>query len=256
MDNAELVNILTETQRNSLAILLQAVNSCQADVSAGKPGAEKKLLKAMETLERFKTRFASDAAIPGVPAESLGKLPAVERYLAAAGWKIKKSKLYQDKKKGLLRLQPDGTVLKVDADTYAAAHLTPADAAPDADDSETLRLKRELVRAELEAKKQLVERNTLRMSRERGDLVSREEIDAMIVSAVSVLRSGMRQWIYVKMGELVELVGGDPAKMEEAIHLFLNESNAFFNGFARARTFEIVDDEEGLAAPAMEEAAS
>jgi len=252
MDNAELVDVLTQTERNSLAILTQAVNDCQADVLAHKPGAGARLIKATETLEKFKVRFAS-SAMSDAPLEIIGKIPAVEKYLATAGWRIGKSKLYQDKRKGLLRLQPDGTVSKADADAYAEEYLRPSDATPDAEPDEVLMMRRDLLKAELDVKQQIAERHKMRLEKERGDLVSRAEFDAMLVAAVSVLRSSMRQWFYVKMAELVELVHGDPTKIEEGIHFFMNESNLFFNGFSRVRLFDVQDDdlddpEEGEAA--------
>ncbi|EFL53086.1 hypothetical protein DesfrDRAFT_0134 [Solidesulfovibrio fructosivorans JJ]] len=242
MDNAELVDILTQTERNSLAILTQAVNDCQADVLAHKPGAGSRLIKATETLEKFKVRFASSAT-SAAPLEIIGKIPAVEKYLIAAGWKVAKSKLYQDKRKGLLKLQPDGKVSKADADAYAEERLVSADAAPDAEPDEVLGMRRDLLKAELDVKQQLAERNRMRLEKERGELVSRGEFDGMMVAAVSVLRSSMRQWFYVKMPELVELVAGDPTKVEEGIHFFMNESNVFFNGFSRVRLFDVQDDD-------------
>ena len=201
MDDAELVSILSQTEKNSLAILLQVVNTCQQEAMAQPPvpGSAMRLLKAQEALEKLKRLQASGSASSDVPAPSLGKLPAVEKYLSASGWKVKKSKLYQDKKKGLLKVQPDGTVLKLDADTYAAGNLAPADAAPDADDQETLRIKRELLLVDLETKRQIQERTVMRLQKERGDLVSREELDNILVSFVTVLRASLRQFFYMAL---------------------------------------------------------
>lgn len=246
MDDAELVSILSQTEKNSLAILLQVVNTCQQEAMAQPPvpGSAMRLLKAQEALEKLKRLQASGSASSDAPAPSLGKLPAVEKYLSAAGWKVKKSKLYQDKKKGLLKVQPDGTVLKLDADTYAAGNLAPADAAPDADDQETLKLKRELLRVDLETKRQLQERSLMRLQAERGDLVSREELDNILVSFVTVLRASLRQFFYMLTPQLVEIVRGDPSRIEEAIHFELEKSNEFWNGFAKARNFDVVDEDE------------
>jgi hypothetical protein len=246
VDNAELVAVLSQTEQNSLALLLQAVNSCQQDMINGVPGAGARLIKAQEHLEKFKRLQAAGSASSEASSESLGKLPAVLAYLKAQGWKLEKSTLYNAKRRGQLKVQPDGTVTKADADAYAAASLKPADAAPDREDGEVLRMKRDLVQAELELKQQATERSRMRLEKERGALIPRDDVDALLVAAVSALRSSMRQWIYVKMGEFVELVSGDPRRVEEGIHFFLAESNGFFNGFSRARTFDVVDDEDEL----------
>ncbi|MDQ7832059.1 MAG: hypothetical protein RDU30_10015 [Desulfovibrionaceae bacterium] len=188
--------------------------------------------------------------------DRLGKLPAVLSYLERSGWKIRKTKLYADKKKGLLRVQPDGMVLRADADAYAAANLAPADAAPDADDADTLRMKRELLAEELALKRELNERTRFRNQKERGELLSRDEVDQQLVGAVTVLRASLRQWIYTNVPEMVSMVGGDPKKIDEVVHFFVSASNDFFNSFARRRDFEIEmdDDPEGVDGPGPDDA--
>ena len=44
--------------------------------------------------------------------------------------------------------------------------------------------------------------------------------------------------------QLVEIVRGDPSRIEEAIHFELEKSNEFWNGFAKARNFDVVDEDE------------
>ncbi len=241
-DAADVIALARKSADSDLAFLLKAKEEAKSrlrtDPSPENINAFNKAKAAMETEMARQQNTES-------PAEVLGNILKVETYLAASGWKVKKSKLYKDKRAGLLKVQPDGAVLRADADAYAVlARLRPADAAPDAPDQKSLELRRQLEEAELEAKRQLVERNKLRLARELGEVVPREEVDRILVAAVSVLRSGMRQWIYGRMAELVELVRGDPSRVEPAIHMFLDESNAFFNGFARARNFDVVDDED------------
>lgn len=240
MENAELVAILSQTEQNSLALLLQAVNSCQQDLMNEVPGAGARLLKAQEHLDRFKRLKAAGSASASQPPETIPNLLAVEKYLTAAGWKIKKSKLYKDKNKGLLKVQPDGSVLKTDADAYAALHLAPADAAPEADTDGMLKLKREIQEEELLLARQKRERQTLRLDKERGELVPREEVDKIIIAAVSTYRAGLKQWIYSRLPELVDMVRGDPAMIEESIHWMLGEANVLFQGFSKTRVMDVL----------------
>jgi len=244
MSEAELLALAKKSAENDLPFLLASKEKARQAHKENPTAETMRLFNLAKTAYDAELSKVERGGISGPVSESLGKLPAVEKYLSAAGWKVKKSKLYQDKKKGLLKMQPDGTVLKSDADAYAAVNLAPADAAPDADDQETLRLKREQLRMDLEIKRQVQERGLMRLQKERGELVPREEVDQILVSAVTVLRSSLRQWLYVNMGELVELVAGDPAKIEPAIHFWLNASNEFFNGFSRRREFEVEDDGE------------
>ncbi|QLA11230.1 hypothetical protein GD606_02535 [Desulfolutivibrio sulfodismutans DSM 3696] len=151
-------------------------------------------------------------------------------------------------------MQPDGMVLRADADAYAAGNLAPADAAPGADDVDTLRMKRELLAEELALKREINERTRFRNQRERGELLSRDEVDQQLVGAVTVLRASLRQWIYTNASEMVAMVGGDPKKIDEVVHFFVTASNDFFNSFARRRDFEIeIDDPEGLDGPGTDE---
>jgi hypothetical protein len=248
MNAADVMAMAKRSADSDLAFLLKAKEEAKlrmkADPSPENINAFNKA-KASLDAEMAKNQQAT------VSGEVLGSILKVENYLTSAGWKIKKSKLYQDKKKGLLKMQPDGTVTKADADAYAAAYLAPADAAPDADDAETLRIKRETFQVELENKRLAQERMKRKMAQDMGELLPRAEVDEILVAAVTVLKSTMRQFFYVKGGEIVELVDGNPAKIEGLIHFLLNESNHFFNGFAKARSFDVVDDgddEEGDAA--------
>ncbi len=181
-----------------------------------------------------------DTAKAGGSTEAFPNLKAVENYLVAAGWKIGKSKLYKDKDKKLLKRQPDGSVLKTDADAYAALYLAAADAAPEADTDGMLKLKRELQEEELLLARQKRERQTLRLEKERGELIPREEVDMVLVAAVSTYRAGLKQWIYSRLPELVDLVRGDPKMIEEAIHWMLGEANVLFQGFSRTRAMDVL----------------
>ena len=245
MNESDLLALAQKSTENDLAFLLRAKEDAKRRVKDD-PSHEN-----INAFNKAKTALEAEMAKSqqSQPVEIFTNILAVEKYLTSAGWKVKKSKLYQDKKKGLLKVQPDGTVLKFDADTYAAANLAPSDAAPDADDQETLKLKRELLRVELETKRQIQERTVMRLQRERGDLLSREELDNTLVAFVTVLRASLRQFFYMLTPQLVEIVRGDPSRIEEAIHFELNKSNEFWNGFAKARDFDVVDDEDEEPAP-------
>jgi hypothetical protein len=244
-EKKDLRELAEKSAANDLPFLLEAKEKARRAYQAERTSENLRLFnlaKAAYDVEWAKVKSSDKVDVPAP--DVVGNILAVEKYLVNAGWKVKKSKLYADKKRGLLKMQPDGTVLKADADTYAAANLAPADAAPDADDQETLRIKRETLAVDLATKQLIQERTLLRMKRDSGELIPRAEMDQVLVAAVTVLRSSMRQWIYTKMPELVDLTGGDPTKVELGIHFFLNDSNIFFNGFARARTFDVVDEDD------------
>ena len=102
------------------------------------------------------------------PLPSLPNTLAVVTYLRERGWEVAKSKCYADKARGLLLVQPDGSVYKSDADIYAAHHLEKVDAEEEFLKREILRLEREIKAKELERLTIHVEIARLRLWREKA----------------------------------------------------------------------------------------
>jgi hypothetical protein len=91
---------------------IEKLREYQADKSAT-------ALRDLEAADAALARLVSEIEARIYPADPpLKNLTAACQDLQAAGWKIKKTKIYQDAKSGMLRVQPDRTVLRADLDSY------------------------------------------------------------------------------------------------------------------------------------------
>jgi len=97
---------------DEIATYQKAVEATRAAYEASGYAAEKQppYQAAVEALEAARAKAPADPP--------LKNLTAACQDLQAAGWKIKKTKIYQDAKSGMLRVQPDRTVLRADLDSY------------------------------------------------------------------------------------------------------------------------------------------
>ena len=137
----ELIKIASEADREELAILNGAVETTRKAYADQPTAANKKDWDA--------ARGGLDAAVDRMwrqyfpEARRFENLMAVVKHLNDKGYKIKKSKAYQDRKKGRIAIQPDGTVLQKDVDRYAKTLERIADSRDAADTGQQTKLERE-----------------------------------------------------------------------------------------------------------------
>ncbi|MCF8105643.1 MAG: hypothetical protein K9K64_09180 [Desulfohalobiaceae bacterium] len=139
-----------------------------------------------------------------------------QKHLLNCGYKIKKSKIYSDVEKGLLRIRSDGSVSESDLVEYV--HLAdlkrPEEDGPDhgmvvQGHEEKRILEREKLRLEVEKQK-------FQLQKDRGHYLPRAAFD-----------SGLRTKINAHARDLVYLVGGKPEKIPEFLQ----------------RVFELLDEQ-------------
>ena len=184
--------------------------------------------------------------------ETLPTVAAVLAYLGEGGRKVRKSKLYQDVKAGLLVRQPGGGFLRAAVDVYAEG--LPLEAVPkDISDQN-----KELARRRQEATIRKIEEETARIrfkgEVERGRYIPREDVELELAGRAVVLESGIRQAVEMNVLDLVHLVGGDPRKSQEFLERFEAMLDAALNEYAGTAEFEVTfnDAEAGDASAARE----
>jgi len=239
---------LAASDAETLEAVLEARKAAAEDVRHGVAGALDRLGVAEKMLRQF---------YPQHDDEVIASVLAAHRYLAKKGFKVSQQKLYADRKKGLLKVQPDGMLKKRDVDSYASEHIKRPAEAPDADGGRVREIKERLLAKELEEKELQVEAKKLRLAKQREELISREEVNDLFVRGVTVLRGSMRQFFYSQALAIIEMAGGDPKRTEELIEYLVEASNSWFGGFARKKDFEVVytDDGDEDDAGALDEAA-
>lgn len=141
----------------------------------------------------------------------LADVNAVLEYVAEAGRKLAKSKLYEDVKEGRLRRQVDGSFLAKHVDKYLLSLPTAGNSEEFVDDTEK-RVKRmeeaKIRRAVADADMAEFERD-----RRRGLYAKRDEVMVELAGRAVALREGLKSAFESAMPELVEAVDGDALKV-------------------------------------------
>ena len=139
--------------------------------------------------------------------------------LQAEGWKIKKSKVYQDAKSGLLRVQPDGSVLRADLDSYVLrAGLERVGVAENSGKIE--RGQAERLELENEKLRKQVEKLEWELARDKGKYLLKEDVRVEVALKIAALEAGLKHWMRTGAADLVYAVGGEAAKARVLINLY------------------------------------
>ena len=174
------------------------------------------------------------------------KLEVVD-YLQRRGFKVAKSKLYADAKKGLLRVQADGSVYVGDAEAYARQSNLPRPDmdGPDPAKMEVVQLERsELEKRELELK---IKKREFELEREQGKYLPKDQLALELASRAAVLDSGLWNMIKGSAEELVYTAGGQREQVPEFLSSMRNILDKQMNEFCRMDRFQVVfedSDEE------------
>jgi hypothetical protein len=164
------------------------------------------------------------------------KLEVVE-YLQRRGFKIAKSKLYADAKKGLLRVQADDSVYAGDAEAYARQMNLPR---PDMDGPDPAQVEA----AQLE--KSELEKREFEPEQEQGKYIPKDQLALELASRAGVLDSGLRAKIKERDRDLVHTAGGKPERVPEFVAQMMEILDEQMNEFCRMDRFQVVfeDTEE------------
>lgn len=167
------------------------------------------------------------------------------KFLQRRGYKIGKSKFYNDVKNGLLRIQPDGSVLKSDLDSYIKrSGLVQPDMDRDAEEAEQLyrqKLQKEVEKLDWENKRRQFE-----YEKELGRYIPRSDFEAEMAARVAAHEARLRNMIRERAMEWIWTVNGDPQRAQDLMEQMGQDLNDLFNELARMDQFQVVfvSDEE------------
>jgi len=160
------------------------------------------------------------------------------KYLRSQGYKVGKSKVYNDAQEGRLRIRESGRVYMSDLEAYIKAEGLKR---PDIDgglenQQERLR-KEELERRELELK---VEKREFELAKEQGQYIPREDFELELASRAGVLDNGLRSAIKQNARDWVYMVGGQADRVPDLVEEMLSVLDRQLNEFARMDRFEVI----------------
>jgi len=160
-------------------------------------------------------------------------------FLQKEGYKIKKSKLYADCKKGLLKLQADGSVLESDIPIYIKRGRLekPEEIEAKADNTKLIRRKQERDIEKLE--EQIAD---LKFKREvsAGKYMLKTDVEMEIAARAAALDAGLRHMYQSKIPDWVEIVAGDPQKTAILLESINQDLDDQLNEFANMSRFQVI----------------
>lgn len=177
---------------------------------------------------------------------------AILTYTEENGRKLKKTKLFDDIRKGRLKKQPDGTFRQRDVDRYMAS--LPMAGTPDAVAEKAADRQRRKEEADIRKAEAAAEREEFDLAVKKGKFVPREQVHLELAARAVTLASGLKTAFEAQHLDLVALVDGNPKKgaaLVERLEALLDEA---LNEYSREMEFEVTFEAEQTEAPEQEDA--
>jgi hypothetical protein len=158
-------------------------------------------------------------------------LSHVLRFLREKGYKVKKSKLYQDRKKGLIEVRPDGSVSGKAALAYAASlEKEGGDRSDILSENADRKFQAEIHKIVEQTKSITLQREIL-----EGKYIPRTDAIRQRVDQITVIQLNLRSWIDRKAGEWRKFEGAEKA-FKIMIH---DQLDQVFNDLAKSDNFRV-----------------
>lgn len=193
------------------------------------------LLAANRILEKSASTETKDEPIPN--------WQAVLQYIADAGRKVGKSKLYTDISRGRLKRQPDGTFKARDVDKYMLSLPmagTPDGLADKAAERMTRKEEADIRRVEAAARREEFELE-LRV----GKYIKKDDLYLELAGRAIALRDGLKAAFEMRAPEMIDVVGGDNDKLPQFLDAAAAVIDAALGQYAAPMEFELDVDLEG-----------
>jgi len=160
----------------------------------------------------------------------------VTAYLRESGWKVGKTKVYEDQ--GKIPRQTDGTYLRKDVDKYAGMFLRRLDGTdPDGDGEDSLSA--EKLRIEIEIAREKAEKLKRENAIERGLYILRSKAEREHAIRLAFLVSELgANFMHSRAVQIIDLVQGNRDLAPELVAYWTEETAAAFDYYSRPMQFE------------------
>jgi hypothetical protein len=248
----QLLEVADQPDQAELKILHNAQISCakayheeptlarKRDWDAAKAGLQ-------EAIDRLWLKYAgSDESMPA-------DYRSAAEYLRRSGYKIGKSKLGKDYRRGLIPRQESGVFLPRDLERYAQAVglerlATDAPALDEVGNLQETKTRREIEKLEEE-----IRRRRFEYERETGRYIERERLELELAARAAALDSGLRTKLKSKAKLWVAMVQGRPEHTPALMQDILSTLDETMNEFARMDRFHVIFGSEMEEAGPMSE---
>lgn len=244
MDSNLIYKILEKSDDGDLAALSTLRDGCEkaqkrydGDQSKGNLADWQASEKALEDM----VRRLDQKYFPQEPV--LENILAAVGFLNSQGYKLSKSKAYNDAKSGMLKVRDDKTITESEALAYAA-RVGLEKVVPGASGSvEEMQTRK--IEAELNLSKAREEKLRFELERERGKYLLKTDVAVENATKFGAIEAGIKHLMRTKVADFIAMVGGDGKKAPELVDEFNNHVDLVFSRFcnAQALTVEIQMDE-------------
>ena len=235
----QLLEVADENDRVELTIFHNAVKKTLKEYHESPTKKNKQNLDAArDSLESKKQEmnqkyFGQDEQANGTPVFS--SLLEVLKHLDKAGFRISKSKLYRDKDKAMIRVNPDGSVPETEVRAYASTLERKDGNIDDLSDIHAQKTKKEVEKLEEQIAKARFERE-----KEEGKYIPKKDFEAELAARAATLDAGFRHLFNSRVREWVNLVNGDVKKSADFLQDLNNSLNELLNQYAVTDSFNVI----------------
>ena len=168
--------------------------------------------------------------------QTFKSVAAVIRFLKGKGYRIEKSKVYQDKRKGLLRCGENGTISEDDALAYAVRSELGkvSDAVAEIDQYAGVRSKKEIEKLEVQTEKLRFE-----LDKERGKYILKEDVRLQVAIKLAALEAGIKNVVRVNAADWIHKTGGDAKKESMFCNLVYAEVDLLLGEFGNMEEIKV-----------------
>jgi hypothetical protein len=228
MDEQALIDILKNSDDDDLQTLIEAKKEAKERVIKD-PSAEN--LKAFDQVSALLVRYLTPKS--DIPFKT--RMEVLE-YLKSEGYKIGKSKLYNDCDKNILAVEKDGTVTREAVANYIKYHL-----ADNSDDE----FNKERAQAEVRRATAQAEHWELRTKLQKERFIPRIDYERELAAKAILIKSGLENIARGNAAEIIALVDGNPEKIIDLMEYLSGCFAEYLNQFAQAREFEVIMEDDG-----------
>lgn len=219
-----------------LTLLYNAVVQCTKAYQADSSAANLRNLKAAE--DELASHIEKVKAASEAPEEPvLASVADAARFLSNQGFKVKKSKVYQDKNKGLLRTDAKGRVAESEALAYAvrAGLGKVADRVAELDGNALEKMTLEM--RNLQLKNARLEFDN---AREMGRYIEKDEVHLTCATKCAALEAGLKNTVRINAVDWIIKTGGDPKHAKVLVALMYSEIDALLGEFGNMDEINVV----------------
>lgn len=231
----KLLEVATPEDQIKLKVLHNAVINCIREYKGDSTSSKLKDWKSAEgALDAFIDTLWSEHFDES--GDTLPNLLAVVEYLAARGWKIKKTAAYQHRKEGKIRPQKNGSFRIGDVEKYATVFLKRLDGI-----KENLldTIQHERIQAEVSKLKAQARHWDMKASILEGSYVEKGSFELALVKRLLIFKNDIETFIYSQANGIINLVSGDSSKAPDLIEYMLDQAANWLDRYADDREFQV-----------------